>query len=340
MDPYSQRTTRRETLEGWFIDLLPDMNQADPDVRRYEIQNALWWAGVTGIDSIRQDTMPYVPRDFWREWSNALRREFPRLRTVGEVFDADPALTSFYQGGHRGHDGVDTGYDSVFDFPLYFALRAAFARNGDLRDVPHVLAHDFLYANPGMLVTFLGNHDVERFMNERGATADGLRLAFTALFTLRGVPLVYYGDEIAMRGANDPDNRRDFPGGWAGDARNAFTQAGRTPEEEATFRYVQTLARIRRASPALRDGKMTNLYATEKQWVFEREIGQSQMIVAYNTANSTAEFDLDVAPVHMKNGVRLIDLLDPSFEAAVDGGHVQLSLPARRSRILAAARPN
>jgi glycosidase len=337
MDPYSQRATRRETLEGWFINLLPDMNQSDLDVRRYEIQNALWWVGMTGVDAIRQDTMPYVPREFWREWSMALRREFPRVRTVGEVFDADPAFTSFYQGGRRGHDGIDTGYDSVFDFPLYFALRSAFARNGDLREVPRALAHDFLYPNPSMLVTFLGLHDVERFMSEPGATSATLRMAYTALFTLRGVPMVYYGDEIGMRGGKDPDNRRDFPGGWAHDAHNAFTQEGRTPEEDETFRHVQSLARIRRASPALREGKMINLYATEKQWVYAREISQSQAVVAYNTSGAPAEIAVEAAAAHLKNGARLIDLLDKSYETTAEGGVIKLSLAARRSRILVPA---
>lgn len=334
MDPHATSATRHETLDGWFIDILPDMNQGDPEARRYLIQNALWWAGVTGVDGIRQDTMPYVPRDFWHDWSAALKKDFPRLRVVGEVFDGDPALVSFFQGGRRGHDDIDTGFHSVFDFPLYFSLRSAFARNGDIRDVPKVLAHDFLYPNPGMLVTFLGLHDVERFMNEKGATPEGLMMAFTALFTLRGVPMVYYGDEIAMTGGNDPDNRRDFPGGWRGDPRNAFTDSGRTAVESRVFHHLQKLAALRKQYPVLWNGRMTNLYASEKQWVFARSGIGPAVIVAFNSSDQPASVEFETQSAKLPDGTVLKGPLGSST-ATVHNGRLKLELPARRSLILA-----
>ncbi len=334
MDPHGTAATRHETLDGWFIDILPDMNQGDPEARRYLIQNALWWAGVTGLDGIRQDTMPYVPRDFWHDWSAALKKDFPRLRAVGEVFDGDPALVAFYQGGRRGHDDIDTGFASVFDFPLYFALRSAFARNGDIRDVPKVLAHDFLYPNAGMLVTFLGNHDVERFMNEKGATPEGLMMAFTALFTLRGVPMVYYGDEIAMTGGGDPQNRRDFPGGWKEDPRNAFTESGRTAVENGVFHHVRKLAALRKQYPALANGRMTNLYTGEKQWVFARTGVGPTVVVAFNSASQPASVEIDVQGLKIADGAVLKSGLGSST-ASVKNGRVKLELPAHRSLILA-----
>lgn len=332
MDPYGSRETRRATLEGWFIDILPDLNQNDPEARRYLIQNSLWWVGVTGLDGIRQDTMPYVPRDFWRDWTAALKKEFPRLKVVGEVFDGDPAFVSFYQGGRPAHDFVDTGVHSVFDFPLFFALRAAFARNGDLREVPKVLAHDFLYPNPGMLVTFAGLHDVERFMNEPGATPEGLKMAFTALFTLRGVPMVYYGDEIGMRGGNDPDNRRDFPGGWKEDPRNAFTEAGRTSEENGILHHLESVGRLRRQFAALREGIMLNLQAGEKQWVYVRKGSRVTAIVAFNTANAPAEVEIDARSLEFMDGDTLTDRLSGAT-ATVEQGRLRLELPARRSSV-------
>ncbi len=332
MDPYGSREMRRATLEGWFIDILPDLNQNELEVRRYLIQNSLWWVGVTGIDAIRQDTMPYVPRDFWRDWTAALKKDFPLLKVVGEVFDGDPALVSFYQGGRQAHDHIDTGVHSVFDFPLFFALRAAFARNGDLRDVPRVLAHDFLYPNPGMLVTFAGLHDVARFMSEPGATPEGLKMAFTALFTLRGVPMVYYGDEIGMRGGNDPDNRRDFPGGWKDDPRNAFTEAGRTAEENGILHHLQSVARLRRQFAALREGVMTNLHASEKQWVYVRKGSRVTAIVAFNTANAPAQVEIDEQGLEFRDGDTLTDRLSGAT-ATVEKGRLRLELAARRSAV-------
>ena len=138
---------------------------------------------------------------------------------VGELFDGDPAMLAFFEGGAPRFDGVDSGIDSLFDFPLFFKVREAFGQGKNLREVANLLARDHLYRDPGSFVTFLGLHDVPRFMNEPGATVDGLKLAFTFLLTARGTPLVYYGDEIALPGGGDPDNRRDFPGRLPGRRR-------------------------------------------------------------------------------------------------------------------------
>ncbi len=264
-DPYSPEPMRRETLEGWFIDILPDLNQNDPEVARYLIQNTLWWAGVTGLDGIRQDTWLYVPRPFWRDWMAAIKREYPAMRVVGEVLDGDPALVSFFAGGRPQYDGIDTGVDSLFDFPAFFQIRHAFAQGKSIRAVASMLSHDRLYPDPGRLVTFLGLHDVGRFMSEPGATVDGLKLAWTFLMTSHGIPMIYYGDEIGMRGGNDPDNRRDFPGGWRGDQRNAFARAGRTADEQAVFQHLQKLLAVRSANDCLRRGRMVNLLANDQQ---------------------------------------------------------------------------
>ena len=284
-DPYSTPEMRRATLDGWFIDLLPDFNQNDPEVSRYIIQNTLWWAAMTGIDGIRQDTWPYVPRSFWRDWMTAIKREYPAMRVVGEVFDGDPSLLSFFEGGRRQWDGLDTRVDALFDFPLLFPLRRAFAEGKPLREVAQMLGRDHLYNNPLTLVPFLGNHDVQRFMNEPGATADGLKLAYTFLLTVRGTPLLYYGDEIALPGAGDPDNRRDFPGGWPGDARTAFEADGRTPAEESVFSHVQRLLTLRAERRDLRRAPMQHLYASEQAFVYRR--GRSVVALNNDTAAAT-----------------------------------------------------
>ena len=251
IDPHAEPAERAATLGGWFADALPDLNQTDPEVARYEIQNTLWWVGETGFDGIREDTMPYVPRAFWQQWNAAIRRQYPKVNAVGEVFDGDVSLVSYFQGGKTGPDGVDTGMDSLFDYPLYFPLRRAFAQGASFHDLVTDEAHDWLFSRPDHLMTFLGNHDVKRFLNEDGATPAGLMLAQTFLLTNRGIPLLYYGDELGMTGGDDPDNRRDFPGGFPGDARNAFTAAGRTPAEQAIWQHVRTLARpARRTRPA------------------------------------------------------------------------------------------
>src|SRR6266498_678584 len=194
-DPRPVAFLKKQTMEGWFLDFLPDLNQNDSEVARYLIQNTLWWIGVTGTDGIRMDTWQYVPNTFWHQWTAALKREFPNFTVVGEVKDGDVVHTSYFQGG-KVRDGADSGLDSLLDFPLFYPIRHAFAEGKDLNEVPKALAKDYLYTNPNILVTLLGGHDDGRFMSEPGATIAGLKLANAFVLTTRGVPQLYYGDEI------------------------------------------------------------------------------------------------------------------------------------------------
>jgi neopullulanase len=338
MDPHATPELRRETVEGWFVDVLPDLNQDDPETARYLIQNSLWWIGVTGLDAVRQDTLPYVPRSFWREWMAALKREYPRMTVVGELLDGDPALVSFFQGGRARFDGIDTGIDSLFDFPLYYAVRRAFAAGGPLRDLGVALGHDHLYERPHELVTFLGLHDVTRFMSEPGATPEALRNAYTFLFTTRGIPLVYYGDEIAMPGGEDPDNRRDFPGGFPGDPRDAFTAGGRTPVEQAVFEHIRRLARLRKDEAPLRRGRLVQLLAEEKAYVYARVHEGRAAVVAFNSAADPLVAEVDAAPAALAAGTRLADALGAGATATIDGGRLHIRVPARSAAVFVSGR--
>ncbi|HNV74043.1 MAG TPA: alpha-amylase family glycosyl hydrolase [Gemmatimonadaceae bacterium] len=287
-DMYSTPAMRQATLDGWFINILPDLNQDDPEVARYIIQNTLWWVGVSGMDGIRQDTWPYVPRWYWRDWMTAIKNEYPSLRVVGEVFDGDPSMIAFFEGGRQQWDGVDDKVDLLFDFPMYYAIRGAFARGEPVRQVAQMLSRDHIYRDPQNLVTFLGLHDVSRFMHEPGATPEGLKLAFTFLFTARGTPLVYYGDEIAIPGGNDPDNRRDFPGGWSSDPRNAFDAAGRNAAEQDVWRHVQKVAQIRAARQELRGGATEHLFVSDQVYVYRR----GGTIVAINNGKEASDLTI------------------------------------------------
>ncbi len=330
MDPHSPSSVRQPTLDGWFIDILPDLNQDDAEVARHLIQNTLWWIGVSGIDGIRQDTLPYVPRSFWRQWMAAIKREYPNLRVVGEMFDGDPSLVSFFQGGAAHFDGIDSGVDSLFDFPLYYPIRHAFANRKPIRDIATMLAHDALYPNPDLLVTFLGLHDVQRFMNEKGANTTGLKLAFTLLMTARGIPMIYYGDEIAMRGGNDPDNRRDFPGGFPGDVRDAFASTGRTSEEQATFEHVRNLARLRAANDCLRRGPVANLLVAKQAYAFQRSGASCSAIVVLNNDNNSVRISLPLSNPHPN--VTLPDALG-GVAAHVEAGTLKAEMLARSAAI-------
>src|SRR5215217_4621429 len=332
-DPRAVESLQRETMEGWFLDFLPDLNQHDAEVSRYLIQNTLWWIATTGLDSIRMDTWQYVPNSFWRDWTRAIKHEFPSFRVVGEVKDGDVVHTSFFQGGRVRFDGVDSGLDSLLDFPLFYPIRHAFAEGKPIDEIPKTLAKDYLYTNSEILVTLLGGHDDGRFMSEKGVTIAGLKLANAFVLTTRGVPQLYYGDELAMEGEDEPTTRRDFPGGFPGDKRNAFTAAGRTKDEQELFEYIRRLATLRRELEPLRSGRLVNLHVSEQEYAYARATMSGAVVVAINNDEKAAEIEFDVTRASLKSGASLTERLGGGRKVMVRDGKLKVSLPKRSAGI-------
>lgn len=333
IDPHAAPGLRKSTLEGWFAGILPDLNQSDPEVARYLIQNTLWWIGRTGIDGIREDTLPYAPRAFWHDWTTAIHLRYPSFNVVGEVFDTDPALVSFFQGGTARFDGIDSGVDTLFDFPLQSAIRKVFTGAAPISDLDKVLAHDCLYHDPNRLVTFADLHDLPRFLNEPGATIEGLQRMFSFLMTVRGIPLIYYGDEIGMTGGNDPDNRRDFPGGWKEDAHNAFDASSRTAREEEIFKHIQKLARLRASLEPLRRGRFVSLLSGEQAYVFVRVTDPDRVLVAFNNSAEPLTVNVPLAGSGIPEGAALQDLLGGAPPAQASSDSIELRLPGHSAAV-------
>jgi glycosidase len=330
-DPRAVESLKRETMEGWFLDFLPDLNQYEPEVSRYLIQNTLWWIGTSGLDGIRMDTWQYVPNSFWRDWTRAVKREFPNLKVVGEVKDGDVVHTSFFQGGKVRFDGIDSGLDSLLDFPLFYPIRHAFAEGKRIDEIPKTLAKDYLYTTPNILVTLLGGHDDGRFMSEEGATIEGLKLANAFVLTTRGVPQLYYGDELAMEGGDEPTTRGDFPGGFAGDKRNAFSAGGRTKDQQELFEFIRRLTTLRRELEPLRTGALVNLYVAEQQYAYARTTPRGAVIVVFNNDNDAATIEFDVSRIAA--GGTLKDQLGVSQPVQINNGKMRVSLPKRSAAI-------
>lgn len=320
-DGHSTAETRETTLDGWFAGRLPDLNQDDPETRRYLIQNTLWWIGRTGIDGIRQDTLPYAPRTFWRDWSAAIKQRYPKFNLVGEVFESDPSLEAYFQGG-RAMDGVDTGIDTLFDFPLYPVIRKVFTGAARTIELPKLLAHDYLYFDPNRLIVFLGNHDIARYRNEPNATVESLQRAIAFLMTVRGLPLLYYGDEIGMRGGNDPDNRHDFPAG-------CFAASGRSTEQNAVFDYVRRVAQLRARLEPLRRGKLVDLLVENDQYAFARVTPQASVLVVFNNAAGDAVLRVPLAGSRIADGVTLEDQLGAAPPVKTKSGTAEVRIAAR-----------
>jgi neopullulanase len=337
VDPHAARRQYLATLDGWFAGKLPDLNPDDPELAIYLAQNAMWWTETAQLDGFRLDTFPYSSRQFWSGWHERLRLVYPQIAypqnmDVGEVADGDTTITAFFEGGRKQFDNIDSGLATVFDFPLYYALHDVVIKGAPMEKIVEVLRHDELYPHPEMLVTFIGNHDKPRFVSEEGSNPAKMKAALSLLLTLRGIPQIYSGDEIGMPGGDDPDNRRDFPGGFPGDPHNAFTAAGRTAEQQDVFTHVQSLLALRKAHPALRTGKQWHIGWDDSYYAFLRELPEEKLFVVYNNSSSSRELRIPVTDTPLAGAQRLQPVFGGTAigkPAEISAGELRITVPSR-----------
>ena len=322
-DPHAVKANYISALNGWFANALPDLAQENPLVAQYLLQNAYWWTESGGLDGFRIDTFPYVPRAFWAYYHDGLFSTYPHFFTVGEVYNSDPTVTSYWAGGQTGFDGVDTHLTTVFDFPMDAAIRDVVAHGAPATKIVEVLRQDRLYPHPELLVTFIGNHDMKRFQTEAGGSRQRLKLAFSLLATIRGIPELYYGDEIGMAGGEDPDDRRDFPGGFPGDQHDAFTPAGRTPEEQDVFSHVQSLLKLRTEHESLRVGVQKHVAVADKYYAFTRESAGERLLIVFYNGDASGTVTLDLANTSIADAKGLTPLFGAT-DAHMEGNQVHL----------------
>jgi len=331
-DPHAPPQLRRGLPAACSPGILQYVNTENPLVMQYLTENSIWWAEASGLDGYRIGAFPCVSRTFWEQWHAGLRKLYPRLSTIGEVPHPDPTVTSFFQGGRTGWDGVDTQLTALFDFPLYFTLREVL-NGAPVGKLANLLRQDSLYPHPDFLVSFFGNHDTTRLGDATQGGSGKLKLAFGLIFTIRGIPEIYYGDELEMTGGRDPDNRHDFPGGWTEDARNAFTKAGRTRAQEDIFGYAQSLLRLREQHPALRRGKLWSLASDDATYVFLRETEEERILVAFHAGDSARDFTLPLEDTPAHTAANAVPLFGPG-QADLTGKTVHLRLPAKSLTML------
>lgn len=288
MDPYASDRDLNSTVKGWFVDEMPDLDQRNPLLATYLIQNTLWWIEYSGIDGIRMDTHPYPYKEYMAEWTRVVLDEYPRFNIVGEAWMPNVATTAWWQTGFPDKNGYDSFLRSVTDFPLYYAMGQAFNEGGGwesgLTRLYYVLSQDFLYTDPFWNVIFLDNHDLNRYFSSQGEDVAKFKMGLAFLLTTRGIPQVYYGTEIAMKGGSiDPDKRRNFPGGWPGDAVDAFTPQGREQlEVDDVFDYMRNLTRWRRDRPVVHYGQLTHFVPVNNVYVYFRHDDAETVMVVMN----------------------------------------------------------
>ncbi len=293
-DPYASEYDKNLMLQGWFDKNMPDLDQRNPLVSNYLIQNSIWWIEYSGIDGIRMDTQPYPYKEIMAEWAKRVFEEYPEFNIVGEAWMQRESMTSFYQKDSQFGDGYNSNIPSVTDFPMYNAITRAFTEPEGWTDgmarIYYVLAQDFLYANPNYNLIFADNHDLNRFFTSVNKDVDAFKLAMAFLLTTRGIPMIYYGTEYLMEGEEHKghgDIRKDFPGGWLSDSVNLFTSEGRSAQQEEAFRFLQTILKWRSTSEAVTKGSLKHYIPQDGVYVYFREWKDKRVMVMLNNSKGS-----------------------------------------------------
>lgn len=336
-DPHAAEVDRVDFTDGWFVETMPDMNQRNPYLATYLIQNTLWWVEYAGLSGLRIDTYPYSDRGFLTEWSRRVTEEYPNLNVVGEEWSGSPVTVSYWQRGRNPPDGYVSYLPSLFDFPLHEAVLQGLKEKEDwgtgMRRIYRVLAADALYPDPYNLVVFPDNHDVNRMFTVLDDRADLQRMAVAFFLTIRGIPQVFYGTEILMASPgpkNDGVIRSDFPGGWAGDRRNAFTGAGLTEAERSMQDYTRSLLQWRRTAPAIRDGKLTHFVPFEGVYVYFRHNDAQKVMVILNNNDGPRAVGTQRFREVLGNATRGVDVVTKQAHDVTRS----IQVPARSATIL------
>ena len=293
---------RKIATDGWFTQVMPDLNQRNRHVARYLIQSSIWWIEFAGINGIRQDTHPYADFDFMAQWCKEVLTEYPHFNIVGETWLNSNVLVSFWQKDSKLAAPRNSNLPTVMDFPLQGLMNKAFDEEttdwaDGLYRLYDYITQDLVYADPMNLLVFLDNHDTSRFYTNEEQTRNLTRYkqALLYLLTTRGIPQIYYGTEILMpgdKGEGDGTLRRDFPGGWSGDKTDCFTKAGRTPLQNEAFDYTRKLLNWRKGNDVIGKGTLKHFSIANGTYVYERRYGDRSVVVIMNGTDKPQELNL------------------------------------------------
>jgi glycosidase len=300
-DPHVSKYDAKMQTEGWFVTAMPDLNQNNPFMATYLIQNTIWWIEYAHLGGIRIDTYPYSEKHFAAKWSDAVLAEYPNFNLVGEEWSSNPIITSYWQRGKVNRDGFKSSLPALMDFPLQNALTDAMNENDQdwgkgLNKIYSVLSSDLVYANLDNLVVFGDNHDMSRFYTQVKHDQALFRMGIAFLMTTRGIPQIFYGTENLMSNPNSSEHgeiRGDFYGGWSGDAKDAVTQRGFTADEKSTQDYFKKLLNWRKNNAVIHDGKLLHFGPENGVYVYFRYTNTGKVMVVLN--KNAQEMVLDVA---------------------------------------------
>ncbi|MDA3816117.1 MAG: glycoside hydrolase family 13 protein [Prolixibacteraceae bacterium] len=313
-DPHASEADIKGMVDGWFVPSMPDLNQQNPFMATYLIQNSIWWIEYAGLEGIRQDTWPYPDKEMMTDWTAAVLREYPGFNIVGEEWSNNPAIVSYWQKGQKNADGYECYLPSLMDFPLQGAVSSGLAAEESwgegLIEIYESLANDFLYPDADNLVVFPDNHDMSRFFMQVGRDVDLQKMGVAFFLTTRGIPQIYYGTELLLTHEGDQhgDIRADYPGGWSGDAVNAFTGEGLTQQQVDFREYMRKIQNWRKTKEVIHTGQLTHFAPENGTYTYFRHNDDEAVMVVLNkneeeAAISTIRFQEIIEPYNSGNEV-------------------------------------
>ncbi|MDH3364108.1 MAG: glycoside hydrolase family 13 protein [Gammaproteobacteria bacterium] len=316
-DPYASAFDKAAHANGWFVETMPDLNQRNPLLADYLIQNSLWWIEYVGLSGIRQDTYPYPDKHFMSEWTRRIMDEYPHFNIVGEEWSPSPAIVSYWQRGKKNHDGYESSLPSLMDFPLQIVMKQSLTDpekpwGSVWTPVYEMLGHDFLYADPFNLMIFPDNHDMSRIYTQLDEDYALFRMATVFYLTMRGIPQVFYGTEILMSHPGTESHgalRMDFPGGWEGDRRNAFTGTGMSEKELDAQRFMRKLLNWRKNADVIHRGKLMQYSPIGNVYAYFRYNDDESVMVVFNRGKKARKLDLDRFHERLDPGQPAVDVL-------------------------------
>ncbi len=334
-DPYAAESDKKVFTDGWFVETMPDLNQRNRFMAIYLIQNGIWWIEYLGLAGIRMDTYPYPDMDYMTEWTRRVMEEYPNFNVVGEEWYETPTIVAYWQQGKQNPNGYTSSLKSLMDFPVQVSLKNALNAKETWSegwiDLYEMLAQDFLYAAPNDLVVFPDNHDMKRVYSQLNEDYDLFKLAMAFYMTTRGVPQIYYGTEILMSSSDDHGNiRSDFPGGWKGDAINAFTGEGLTSQQKEAQAFFKKLLNWRKTKTVVHEGKLTHFIPEEGVYVYFRYDDAESIMVILNKNEGDYTLDMSRFAERLENKLTGTDVLSGSTYDVTK----TIQLPAKTPLIL------
>jgi glycosidase len=335
LDPYAAESDKKQFSDGWFDTTMPDLNQRNPHVANYLIQQAVWWVEYAGIDGLRIDTYTYSDQTFMSRWCKELLEEYPTLGMFGEIWDHGVMIQGFFANDQpMQRAGFDSNLPGVIDFQLMFALWEALTRDQGWTEgaakIYYTLVQDYFYQDPLRNLIMLDNHDFTRFFTTVKEDYHKYQSGMAFLLTMRGIPQIYYMTEILGSGDSWPSHgniRKDFPGGWPGDAQNKFSAQGRTAKENEGYNYAHALIQYRNQTPALQTGKMTQFVPIDGIYTYFRYDAGKTVMVVLNTTGKDVDLDTKRFEERMKGFTKARDVVTNAVLNDISLVHIGMNSP-------------